>query len=86
MKQTYMILAGASFLAMFFTGIWPKVCLAKFQKILQDHGEDPNQKFGKEKMKELDPQLYRKWKTGFIVTTLFSALFIVFTLLAFFAR
>ena len=86
MKETYIVLAGASFVVMFITGIWPRVCLTKFQKVLEDHGEDPNQSFGIGKMKELAPNLFRSWLAGVVVTSVFSIAFLVFGLLAFLNR
>ena len=79
----YTMLAGLSFGAIVLSGLWPKACLAKMPELLKKKGEDPNQPYGPRKMKELDPKLYRSWKTGFIISSVFAILFILFALLAF---
>ena len=86
MKETYILVAGASFVAMLLAGLWPKACLSKFQKALREQGEDPHQRFGLQKMKQLDPKLYRNWKAGFIVSSVFAASFVVSAFLAFLNR
>ena len=82
----YAVIAGISFVGMIVTGLWPKSCLSQFQRILQDRGEAPNQRFGKEKMKELDPVLYRKWRAGLILSSIFTAAFVFFALMAWMNR
>lgn len=84
MKQTYLIAAGACFMASFLVGIWPKACLDKARRMLAAKGEDPNQKFGVAKIRELNAGLSRQYRTGLVIATLCSIAFAVFTMLALF--
>lgn len=86
MKQTYMLIAGASFIAMFLAGIWPRACLDKAKRMLQAKGEDPNQQFGFAKIKELDPKLSRQYRIGLAISIICGAVFSVFTMLAVFGK
>ena len=86
MKETYMLIAGASFIAMFLTGIWPRACLDKAKRMLQAKGEDPNQEFGFAKIKELDPKLFRQYRIGLAVSMVCGVAFFVFMMLAVFGK
>lgn len=82
MKQTYMIIAGASFIAMFLAGIWPRACLDKAKRMLEAKGEDPHQQFGFAEIKKLDPKLSRQYRTGLAISIVCGVAFAVFVMLA----
>ncbi|MCF7817212.1 MAG: hypothetical protein K9M54_04960 [Kiritimatiellales bacterium] len=84
MNQSYIALSGISFIIGFVMSIWPRVCIDRYKKILQQRGKNPNQRITIAMMKELDSKLYRKYLTGLFLWTPFGISFTGFMLAAIF--
>jgi hypothetical protein len=61
MNNQYAITAGIGFLMTFAMSIWPRHCIDRFKRAVQNQGGDPNHHITFSEMKRLDPELYRKY-------------------------
>ena len=53
-----------------------------FNQRLRERGEDPDQHVGRQKLRSIDPELYREWKIGLTITLAFAASFLIFATVA----
>jgi len=81
MNEKYITISAISFVIGFAVSIWPRQCIDKFNKQLEQQGEDPNQRVTIKKMKELDPKLHRQCVIGWILWLPFGLSFVTFALL-----
>lgn len=86
MNTTYITISGISFVMGFVASIWPRSCLDQFKEILKSRGENPNQRLGFSRMKEIDPDLFKKYVTGILLWIQFGMCFAVFALAAVFNK
>jgi hypothetical protein len=70
--------AAIAFVAGFWVSMWPRACSHKFQRILEERGEDPDESKSFWKMRELAPSLFWQSLVGsFLFVVLSTPIFIL---------
>ena len=84
--SSFTVIAGVSFIGFLLVSLWPKSCLDRAKRRLQEQGEDPNISFGFRRLRAIAPASYRNYLVGLVVSALFGIAFFVSALLAFMNR